>query len=161
MLKVEHRFMIKTLYERGVSISEVARLTGHNRRTVRRVVHGPVSPPRRCSQPVLLVRRVQHFLAPQRLLAREAATAGIVAGLCLTAEAPCARHYGGFGMIQYRFPLYSEYNQDLYVPARGSIMRPHPAARQTCAEAIQTETSEGCAARECRAAISPCYACAT
>ena len=48
MLKVEHRFMIKTLCERGLSISEVARITGHNRRTVRKIVSGPVSlPPQR------------------------------------------------------------------------------------------------------------------
>jgi transposase len=45
MLRVEHRFMIKTLYERGLSISEVARITEHNRRTVRKIVSGPVSPP--------------------------------------------------------------------------------------------------------------------
>ena len=45
MLKVEHRFMIKTLYQRGLCISEIAEITGHNRRTIRKVVNGPVSPP--------------------------------------------------------------------------------------------------------------------
>lgn len=44
MLKVEHRFMIKTLYERGLCISEIADITGHNRRTIRKIVNGPVSP---------------------------------------------------------------------------------------------------------------------
>jgi transposase len=44
MLRVEHRFMIKTLYQRGLSISEIAEITGHNRRTIRKVVNGPVSP---------------------------------------------------------------------------------------------------------------------
>jgi transposase len=45
MLKVEHRFMIKTLYQRGLCISEIAEITGHNRRTIRKIVNGPVSPP--------------------------------------------------------------------------------------------------------------------
>ena len=44
MLKVEQRFMIKTLYQRGLCISEIAELTGHNRRTIRKIVNGPVSP---------------------------------------------------------------------------------------------------------------------
>jgi transposase len=51
MLKVEQRFMIKILYERGLSISEVARITGHNRRTVRKIVAGPVSPPAQRRKP--------------------------------------------------------------------------------------------------------------
>jgi transposase len=37
--------MIKSLYERGMCISEIADITGHNRRTIRKVIHGPVSPP--------------------------------------------------------------------------------------------------------------------
>ncbi len=45
MLRVEHRFMIKTLYERGLCISEIADITGHNRRTIRKIISGPVSPP--------------------------------------------------------------------------------------------------------------------
>jgi transposase len=45
MLKVENRFMIKDLYRRGVTISEIARITGHSRRTIRTIVNGPVSPP--------------------------------------------------------------------------------------------------------------------
>jgi transposase len=43
MLKVEQRFMIKTLYQRGLSISEIAETTGHNRRTIRKIVNGPLS----------------------------------------------------------------------------------------------------------------------
>lgn len=45
MLKVEIRFMIKDLYRRGVSISEIARATGCDRKTIRAIVNGPVSPP--------------------------------------------------------------------------------------------------------------------
>lgn len=47
MLKVEIRFMIKDLYRRGVTISEIARITGHSRRTIRAIVNGPFSPPLR------------------------------------------------------------------------------------------------------------------
>jgi len=38
MLNVEERFMIKDLYRKGVSISEIARRTGHDRKTVRAVL---------------------------------------------------------------------------------------------------------------------------
>jgi len=37
MLPVKRRFMIKELYRRGVSISEIARATGHDRKTIRGV----------------------------------------------------------------------------------------------------------------------------
>jgi transposase len=44
MLRVEARFMIKELHRRGISISEIARLTGHDRKTVRRIVEQPLVP---------------------------------------------------------------------------------------------------------------------
>ncbi|MCW5852623.1 MAG: IS21 family transposase [Anaerolineae bacterium] len=43
MLCVEDRFMIKDLHRRGVSISEIARRTGHDRKTVRAVIQQPVA----------------------------------------------------------------------------------------------------------------------
>jgi transposase len=45
MLKVETRFMIKDLYRQGVTISDIARTTGHDRKTIRAVLQGPVIPP--------------------------------------------------------------------------------------------------------------------
>jgi len=45
MLKVEDRFMIKDLHRRGMTISDIARTTGHDRKTIRAVLKGPVSPP--------------------------------------------------------------------------------------------------------------------
>lgn len=45
MLKVEDRFMIKDLYRRGMTISDIALATGHDRKTVRGVLNGPVIPP--------------------------------------------------------------------------------------------------------------------
>jgi transposase len=45
MLNVETRFMIRDLYRRGVTFSEIARRTGHSRRTVRAIVNGSASPP--------------------------------------------------------------------------------------------------------------------
>lgn len=42
MLSVERRFMIKEMYRKGVSISEIARVTGHDRKTIRGVVQAPV-----------------------------------------------------------------------------------------------------------------------
>jgi transposase len=44
MLKVESRFMVKDLYRKGMSISAIARMTGHSRRTIRAIVNGPVTP---------------------------------------------------------------------------------------------------------------------
>lgn len=37
--------MIKDLHRRGVTISEIARTTGHDRKTIRSIVNGPVNPP--------------------------------------------------------------------------------------------------------------------
>lgn len=41
MLKVEERVMIKDQYRRGVTISHIARQTGHDRKTIRAIVKGP------------------------------------------------------------------------------------------------------------------------
>jgi len=45
MLRVENRFMIKDLHRKGVTISDIARITGHDRKTIRAILDGPVSPP--------------------------------------------------------------------------------------------------------------------
>lgn len=44
MLDVEDRFMIKDLYRRGVSISDIARRTGRDRKTVRKIASSPLLP---------------------------------------------------------------------------------------------------------------------
>lgn len=44
MLNVESRFMIKDLGRKGVTISEIARRTGYDRKTIRAVLKGPVKP---------------------------------------------------------------------------------------------------------------------
>ena len=41
MLGVEIRFMIRDMHRKGVSISEIARQTGHDRKTVRKVIAAP------------------------------------------------------------------------------------------------------------------------
>jgi transposase len=49
MLDVEERFVIKDLYRKGVSISDIARQTGHDRKTVRKIIATPLvaaRPPR-------------------------------------------------------------------------------------------------------------------
>jgi transposase len=38
MLALEERFMIREMYRKGVSISEIARRTGRDRKTIRQVV---------------------------------------------------------------------------------------------------------------------------
>lgn len=44
MLKVENRFMIKDMYRKGMTISAIARETGHDRKTIRAILNGPVNP---------------------------------------------------------------------------------------------------------------------
>jgi len=46
MLALEERFMIRDLYRKGVSISEIARRAGRDRKTIRQVVQAPdILPP--------------------------------------------------------------------------------------------------------------------
>ncbi len=44
MLAIEERFMIKELYRKGVSISDIARRTGRDRKTIRKLVTAPLLP---------------------------------------------------------------------------------------------------------------------
>lgn len=53
MLNVEQRFMIRDLYRQGVSISEIARRTGHDRKTIRTVLREPLTPPPKVRRPKL------------------------------------------------------------------------------------------------------------
>lgn len=47
MLALEERFMIREMYRKGVSISEIARRTGRDRKTIRQIATAPdLSPPR-------------------------------------------------------------------------------------------------------------------
>ena len=41
MLALEERFMIREMYRKGVSISEIARQTGRDRKTIRQAVNAP------------------------------------------------------------------------------------------------------------------------
>ena len=46
MLALEERFMIREMYRKGVSISEIARRTGRDRKTIRQIATAPdLSPP--------------------------------------------------------------------------------------------------------------------
>lgn len=51
MLRVEERFVIRELYGKGVSISEIARLTGRDRKTVRAALRQPLLPAARPPRP--------------------------------------------------------------------------------------------------------------
>jgi len=46
MLDVEERFMIRDVHRRGMSISEIARRAGHDRKTIRKVVRGSLAEPK-------------------------------------------------------------------------------------------------------------------
>jgi len=51
MLSVEKRFMIKDLHRKGLSISAIARITGQDRKTIRKVLKQPLTPPPAPRQP--------------------------------------------------------------------------------------------------------------
>ncbi len=52
MLALEERFMIRDLYRKGVSISEIARRTGRDRKTIRQTVQAPdILQPQQARQP--------------------------------------------------------------------------------------------------------------
>jgi transposase len=51
VLGVEARFVIKELYRKGLSISEIARETGYDRKTVRRMIEEPLVPDKQPGQP--------------------------------------------------------------------------------------------------------------
>ena len=51
MLALEERFMIREMYRKGVSISEIARRTGRDRKTIRQTVNAPdLLPPKQPRQ---------------------------------------------------------------------------------------------------------------
>ncbi len=52
MLALEERFMIRDLYRKGASISEIARRTGRDRKTIRQTVQAPdILSPQKSRQP--------------------------------------------------------------------------------------------------------------
>lgn len=61
MVQVEERFMIQDLYRQGVSISEIARRTGRDRKTVRNIATGPLLPVARARKPK--PRKLDPFVA--------------------------------------------------------------------------------------------------
>ena len=40
LLRVEDRFMIKDVHRRGMTISDITRITGHDRKTIRAILNG-------------------------------------------------------------------------------------------------------------------------
>ena len=60
MVNVEERFMIKELRRQGLSVSEIARQTGHDRKTIRAILNGPVIPPVKKRQ--RKVRKIDPFI---------------------------------------------------------------------------------------------------
>jgi transposase len=90
MIGVETRFMIKDLYRKGISISEIARQTGHDRKTVRRAIQGEIVAPRRPAPPKrrkiepygdYLQRRMAEGVYNARKLYREIQARGYPGGL--------------------------------------------------------------------------------
>jgi transposase len=62
MLDVEEHFMIKDLYRKGISISEIARRTGRDRKTVRKLAAAPLVPPCVRAQPAARTHKLDSFV---------------------------------------------------------------------------------------------------
>ena len=60
MVRVDERFMIQELFRNGVTISEIARRTGRDRKTVRTIVNGPLMPAAKTRQPK--ARKIDPFV---------------------------------------------------------------------------------------------------
>jgi transposase len=72
MLDVEERFVIGDLHRKGVSISEIARRTGHARKTIRKVINGPLDVQRKAR------RRRERKIDPYVPYLRERIEAGVL-----------------------------------------------------------------------------------
>lgn len=104
MLRGEERFVIHDLYRKGVSISEIARQTGHDRKTVRSLLHQPVLPvpkpvmprPRKIDPyiPYLEQRIADGVFNTRKNSVANSRTAGIRAGRrrCGSSSNPTGRH---------------------------------------------------------------------
>jgi transposase len=89
MLGVENRFMIKDLYRKGVSISEIARQAGNDRKTIRKILGEPLlrEPQRRARRHKVdafvpyLERRMAEGVANAPKLLREIRALGYQGGI--------------------------------------------------------------------------------
>ncbi len=96
MLEVEERYMIKDLYRRGVSVSEISRQTGHDRKTIRKVIRGELMAERRHPQETkprkitpyeeYLQQRMEEGVFNTRKLYREIQERGYEGGLTQVIE---------------------------------------------------------------------------
>jgi transposase len=96
MLTVEERFVIKDLAHSGVSISEIARRTGHDRKTVRRAVQDPLLPP------AVPPRRTwqQHKLDPYQPYLEQRIAAGVLNAHKLFGELRARGYPGGESQVK-------------------------------------------------------------
>lgn len=117
MLTVEKRFMIKELHRRGVSISEIARLTGHDRKTVRLAVSEGLV--RSAGRRKRRVRKLDPYVSylEQRI------EQGVLNAQKLYAEIKAQGYEGGVSLVK-------------------SFVQPHRAAR-TSQTTVRFETEPG------------------
>ena len=93
MLDLEERFMIRDLHRKGVSLSEIARQTGRDRKTIRKVIRGEFA-----SKPARRQRKQGTKLAPYEAYLKQRIGEGVLNTRKLLHELQ-ARGYEG-GLIQ-------------------------------------------------------------
>ena len=76
MLELEERFMLKEMYRKGLSISEIARQTGYDRKTIRAAIQTPLTKEKRSRQAG--VRKISLYEG----YVKERMDEGVLNGMC-------------------------------------------------------------------------------
>jgi transposase len=100
MIQGEAWYMIRELLRQGLSISEIARRTGHDRKTIRKIRNDP-------SHPTLQERRKQGSkLDPYKAYVRQRATVGVLNAVKLRQEVRRQGYTGSITLVrQFLHPL--------------------------------------------------------
>lgn len=94
MLDLEERFMIRDLHRKGVSISEIARRTGRDRKTIRKIIRGEVAP-----KPLRRKRKQTTKLAPYEGYLKQRIGEGVLNTRKLLRELKARGYQGGLTQL--------------------------------------------------------------
>jgi transposase len=94
MLNLEERFMIRDLHRKGVSISEIARRTGRDRKTIRKIITGEL-----VTKPVRRKRRQATKLTPYEGYLKQRIGEGVLNTRKLLRELKARGYQGGLTQL--------------------------------------------------------------
>jgi len=98
MIQGEGWYMIRELLRQGLAVSEIARRTGHDRKTIRKMRDAP-------GHPALEIRRKRGSkLDPYKLYLRQRAEAGVLNSMKLHEELRQQGYVGGITLVRKFLP---------------------------------------------------------